>query len=235
MWAFQKANGLPRTGVVDAATQATFRTARRPRPRSHSGYVIEIDKTPPDPDGRRERVRELGVQHVDRFRPPVHADGARYIAHTPEGMFTVIRQVDGADNGPLGTLWRPKYFTWHGIAVHGYTERAAVPRVARLRAGVERRRWTGSGRTTSCRSAPTVWVYVNEPRATGRRSSERRRLGRDGVIVAVHVQPRPGRTRVAGRHGDALRIRVAAPPVDGRATDAARVALADAFGTRRAR
>ena len=51
-----------------------------------------------------------------------------------------------------------------------------------------------------------------------------------GVIVAVHVQPRAGRTHVAGRHGDALRIRVAAPPVEGRATEAARVALAEALG-----
>ena len=52
----------------------------------------------------------------------------------------------------------------------------------------------------------------------------------DGVIVAVHVQPRSGTTAVTGRHGDALRIRVAAPPVDGRATEAARRVLADALG-----
>jgi uncharacterized protein (TIGR00251 family) len=51
----------------------------------------------------------------------------------------------------------------------------------------------------------------------------------DGVIVAVHVQPRAGVTAVRGQHGDALRIRVAAPPVDGRATEEARRALADAL------
>jgi uncharacterized protein len=55
------------------------------------------------------------------------------------------------------------------------------------------------------------------------------------VIVAVHVQPRAGRTHIAGRHGDALRIRVAEPPVDGRATEAARAALADALGVARAK
>ena len=51
-----------------------------------------------------------------------------------------------------------------------------------------------------------------------------------GVVVAVHVQPRAGTTHVVGRHGDALRIRVQAPPVDGRATDAARHVLAAFFG-----
>lgn len=46
----------------------------------------------------------------------------------------------------------------------------------------------------------------------------------------VHVLPRSGRTEIVGPHGDALKVRVAAPPVDGRATEAARVALADALG-----
>jgi hypothetical protein len=42
--AFQKWNGLARTGSVDAATRAAFRTARRPVTRSPFGYAAEVDK-----------------------------------------------------------------------------------------------------------------------------------------------------------------------------------------------
>jgi uncharacterized protein (TIGR00251 family) len=37
------------------------------------------------------------------------------------------------------------------------------------------------------------------------------------AALTVHVVPRARRTEVAGRHGDAIKIRVAAPPVDGAA------------------
>jgi uncharacterized protein (TIGR00251 family) len=41
-----------------------------------------------------------------------------------------------------------------------------------------------------------------------------------GVRVRVRVQPRASRTELAGLRGDALKIRLAAPPVDGAANEA---------------
>lgn len=53
---------------------------------------------------------------------------------------------------------------------------------------------------------------------------------RDGAVrFAVRVQPRASRSELAGMHGDALKIRLAAPPVDGAANDALVDLLASAF------
>ena len=38
--------------------------------------------------------------------------------------------------------------------------------------------------------------------------------------LRVHVQPGAARTEAAGEHGDCLKLRIAAPPVDGRANGA---------------
>jgi uncharacterized protein YggU (UPF0235/DUF167 family) len=53
------------------------------------------------------------------------------------------------------------------------------------------------------------------------------------VRLSIRVRPGAGRTAVGGSHDGALVVRVAAPAVDGRATEAALTAVADALGVRR--
>ena len=50
---------------------------------------------------------------------------------------------------------------------------------------------------------------------------------------AIRVRPGAGRTSVGGGHDGALVVRVTAPAVDGRATEAALAAIAEAVGVRR--
>jgi uncharacterized protein (TIGR00251 family) len=46
------------------------------------------------------------------------------------------------------------------------------------------------------------------------------RVGDGKITLTLHIQPGAKKTEVAGLYGDALKIRLAAPPVDGKANAA---------------
>ena len=54
------------------------------------------------------------------------------------------------------------------------------------------------------------------------------------MVLELHVQPGAKRTEFAGMHGDRMKIRLAAPPVDGKANAALIEFLAQHYGVPRA-
>ncbi len=52
----------------------------------------------------------------------------------------------------------------------------------------------------------------------------------DGVIIKIFVQPKASKNAVAGLHGDALKVRLTAPPVDGAANKMCLKFLGKTFG-----
>ncbi len=57
----------------------------------------------------------------------------------------------------------------------------------------------------------------------------------DDLVIELRIQPRARRSEFAGQHGGRLRVRLQAPPVDGRANAALLAFLAEAFAVPRAR
>ncbi len=55
-----------------------------------------------------------------------------------------------------------------------------------------------------------------------------RRSG-DTVTLTLHIQPGAKHTNVAGLHGEALKLRLAAPPIEGRANEALLKFIAEKF------
>ena len=125
--AFQKVEGLPRTGRVDVGTQIQMRDAGRPVPRSTTGYVVEIDKARQVILVTRNGRTEWTINTSTGTERPYTFEGRTYLADTPVGSWSVFSQVDGIREGPLGTLYRPKYFHPDGIAFHGYSSVPSYP------------------------------------------------------------------------------------------------------------
>lgn len=57
--------------------------------------------------------------------------------------------------------------------------------------------------------------------------------GGEGVTIHVYAQPGAKRTEVSGLHGDCLKLRLASPPVDGKANECLIEFLARRLGVKR--
>ena len=55
----------------------------------------------------------------------------------------------------------------------------------------------------------------------------------EDLLLDCHLQPGAKRAEFAGQHGERLKIRISAPPVDGKANEALIRFLADAFDVSR--
>lgn len=110
VYAFQKVQGLPRTGAVDARFWRALASPRTPIPRyARPATHLEVNKG-------------LQVLYVIRRSKvalivPVSTAGLPG-KFTPVGRFAIYRKVTGFDPSPLGTLFDPMYFTG-GYAIHG--------------------------------------------------------------------------------------------------------------------
>jgi peptidoglycan hydrolase-like protein with peptidoglycan-binding domain len=110
VYAFEKVEGLDRTGVADATFWSHLDNAVTPTPRYYQPSAhIEVDKA----KQVLYVVRNGKVIHIS----PVSTAGlpGRF---TPEGRFSIFRKVPGYDPSPLGILYKPMYFTG-GYAIHG--------------------------------------------------------------------------------------------------------------------
>jgi peptidoglycan hydrolase-like protein with peptidoglycan-binding domain len=157
VFALQKAAGLGRDGVVGPKTAAALAHGVRPKAKSKSGHVIEINKARQIlmivDNGKISTILNTSTGSNQHYT----YEGETYLASTPSGHFTAGRQIDGWRHGPLGPLWRPKYFNG-GIAVHGAP---SVPPYAAshgcARVSISAMNWIWSNNKMPLKTK--VWVY----------------------------------------------------------------------------
>jgi hypothetical protein len=110
VYAFEKVQGLDRTGVVDARFWTRLANPRIPKPRyPNPADHIEIDKN-------HQVLYIVRGGQISMIIPVSTAGIAGY--YTPEGKFAIYRKVVGYDPSPLGVLLNPMYFVG-GYAIHG--------------------------------------------------------------------------------------------------------------------
>jgi hypothetical protein len=110
VYAFEKVQGLDRTGVVDSSFWTRLVDPREPAPRyTQPADHIEVDKA--------HQVLYIVRGGQIALIVPVSTAGIPGY-YTPTGRFAIYRKVTGWDPSPLGVLYDPMYFV-AGYAIHG--------------------------------------------------------------------------------------------------------------------
>jgi N-acetylmuramoyl-L-alanine amidase len=147
VYAFQKVQGLPRSGTVDARFWQSLGNARTPIPRyAQPASHLEVYK------GRQV----LYVVRASRVALIVPVSTAGLPGKfTPVGRFSIYRKVVGFDPSPLGTLYDPMYFTG-GYAIHG---NPSVPPYPASHGCVRVPMWVAAHLYATNPYGETVYVY----------------------------------------------------------------------------
>ena len=119
VYALEKVNGLPRDGVVTRRVGLALNAGLLPRPVTSRGLAIEVSLTKQIllivRDGKIVKIINASTGGGYSYAT---GTGGTSIAITPPGVYSTYYEVNKWDVGPLGGLYRPKYFN-RGIAVHG--------------------------------------------------------------------------------------------------------------------
>jgi len=117
--AFQKVEGLKRTGVLDDKTLTALRLADRPVAKHAGPAHVEIDISRQviflvDENGVVTTTLSTSTGNGQRY----FSEGKWETAYTPRGNYKIQRQIKGIRKAALGTIYYPSYFNG-GIAIHG--------------------------------------------------------------------------------------------------------------------
>jgi peptidoglycan hydrolase-like protein with peptidoglycan-binding domain len=127
VWALQKAAELPRSGFITGATAVAIADGVVPKPRPASGNLVEVDL-------HDDLVMIIQNGKLAYTLNTSTGGGYTYsdstgtsVAITPTGTYHIFSTIDGLDVDSLGALWRPRFFTYGGIAIHGDSYVPPVP------------------------------------------------------------------------------------------------------------
>jgi len=125
--AFQKVEGLRRTGKLTAADIVLLREAASPKPLEIGYAHVEVDIAKQvlyfvDAAGKVSNVLPVSTGNGK----PYSVKGVRDVSYTPRGRCTVYRKIAGERVAPLGSIYYPNYLVG-GIAIHGSPSIPAYP------------------------------------------------------------------------------------------------------------